>query len=140
MKRPCKRLTEMRFLSSTVTYKFSNLTVNIEIMNIINYSSHPPIQKWYLLLWFLQFLVQLIPIRHVYCHFVLQKNELPSVKFKISQMSTRSNTLKTLIHLNHKNRLGDFTVEVTLLTAFLCLFLSKFCVIVASKVRACTVF
>lgn len=42
MKRPCKRITNMRFLSSTVTYKFSNLTVNIEIMNIINYSSHTP--------------------------------------------------------------------------------------------------
>lgn len=94
MKRPCKRITEMRFLSSTVTYKFSNLTVNIEIMNIINYSSHPPIQKWYLLLWFLQFLVQLIPIRHVYCHFVLQKNELPSVKLKISQYVNKKQHLK----------------------------------------------
>ena len=42
MKRPCKRLTEMRFLSSTVTYKFSNLTVNIEIMNILKLFLPPP--------------------------------------------------------------------------------------------------
>lgn len=142
MKRPCKRITNMRFLSSTVTYKFSNLTVNIEIMNIINYSSHIP-----------------HPYRNDTCSFdfcnflyssslsdmftvilFCRKMSYHQLHLKYPNMSTRSNTLKTLVHLNQKNRLGDFTIGVTLLTAFLCLFSSKFCVIAASKVRACTVF
>lgn len=130
----------MRFLSSTVTYKFSNLTVNIEIMNIINYSSHPPYRNDTCSFDFCNFLYSSSLSDMFTVILFCRKMSYHQLNLKYPNMSTRSNTLKTLIHLNHKNRLGDFTVEVTLLTAFLCLFSLKFCVIAASKVRACRVF
>ena len=140
MKSPCKRLTEMRFLSSTVTYKFSNLTVNIEIMNIINYSSHPPYRNDTCSFDFCNFLYSSSLSDMFTVILFCRKMSYHQLNLKYPNMSTRSNTLKTLIHLNHKNRLGDFTIGMTLLTAFLCLFSLKFCVIAASKVRACRVF
>lgn len=140
MKRPCKRLTKMRFLSSTVTYKFSNLTVNIEIKNIINYSSHPPYRNDTCSFDFCNFLYSSSLSDMFTVILFCRKMSYHQLNLKYPNMSTRSYTLKTLIHLNHKNRLGDFTIGMTLLTAFLCLFSSKFCVIAASKVRACRVF
>lgn len=132
MKRPCKRLTKMRFLSSTVTYKFSNLTVNIEIKNIINYSSHPPYRNDTCSFDFCNFLYSSSLSDMFTVILFCRKMSYHQLNLKYPNMSTRSYTLKTLIHLNHKNRLGDFTIGVTLLTAFLCLFSSKFCVIAAS--------
>lgn len=132
MKRPCKRLTKMRFLSSTVTYKFSNLTVNIEIKNIINYSSHPPYRNDTCSFDFCNFLYSSSLSDMFTVILFCRKMSYHQLNLKYPNMSTRSYTLKTLIHLNHKNRLGDFTIGMTLLTAFLCLFSSKFCVIAAS--------
>lgn len=130
----------MRFLSSTVTYKFSNLTVNIEIMNIINYSSHPPYRNDTCSFDFCNFLYSSSLSDMFTVILFCRKMSYHQLNLKYPNMSTRSYTLKTLIHLNHKNRLGDFTIGMTLLTAFLCLFSLKFCVIAASKVRACRVF
>ena len=122
----------MRFLSSTVTYKFSNLTVNIEIKNIINYSSHPPYRNDTCSFDFCNFLYSSSLSDMFTVILFCRKMSYHQLNLKYPNMSTRSYTLKTLIHLNHKNRLGDFTIGMTLLTAFLCLFSSKFCVIAAS--------